>query len=163
MGRENRSGLWAERKRIVNAEADILASLAEQELYVLSLLHTHRKAAEPIVAAARLEMKHFTQDDLRLVFAGWLVACEEDLSKLQILKLIRAALREAGFWNPEAGACEKGFSWSDARLAKLASAAATDEEISDIVSGEPQGLERAIARNVVALVESAEAMEVWNL
>jgi hypothetical protein len=62
----------------------------------------------------------FDCDDVRLIFAAALVAC--DRGKLAILRLARLALRREGWWDANARAFERNGRWSDTSLANLACA-----------------------------------------
>jgi hypothetical protein len=91
----------------VNSDADrevaeIVDGMAAQERRVLELIVPNRHQAAPIVAAAGLQMAHFGQEDHRLIFAGWQLACESNLSLVSQLSLARRALMAAGYWDPSA-------------------------------------------------------------
>jgi hypothetical protein len=139
----------------------LYVALSAQERRVLRLVLPNRRAASPIVRAAGLEVRHFSQDDHRLIFAGWQVACEHDLPLIDTLRLIRSALESAGLWDADAPAGSGGMVHSDAMLARLGTHEVTDEELDYAVGWGPSTdpLTRAIARHVVALVEASEALE----
>lgn len=140
--------------------SELFVALAAQERRVLNLLLGHRKIAEPIARAAALETRHFEQDDHRLIFAGWQVACEEDLPHLHTLSLIVRALREAGLWDDTTPRGSNGMRHSFATVVEVGNAVVTDEEIDDQIGrGEGDGLRRGITRQVVALVEAANAIQ----
>jgi hypothetical protein len=143
--------------------AEMFVALAAQERRVLNLLLGHRKIAEPIVRAAGLEMRHFEQDDHRLIFAGWLVACEDDLTHLHTLSVVCRALREAGLWDDATPRGSDGMRHSFATVLEIGNAAITDEELQDMVgNGNGDGLRRGIARQVCALVDAADAVAGVN-
>ena len=124
---------------------------AALERRVLGLLLARRRTARPIATAAGLRVGHFGQDDHRLIFAAWLVACEHDLPLIELLKLARRALQSEGLWDEAAPAGSTGMRHSDATLAGLATPFGNDFR-ADVA--------HVVARHVVALVEAAEALGV---
>jgi hypothetical protein len=137
-------------------------ALAAQELRVLNLLLAHRRFAAPIASAAGLRISHFSQDDHRLIFAAWEVACERDLTLVQTLQLARHALQAEQLWDDDTPIGSMGMRHSEATLVNLALARATPEEAEWILDGnELDGsdpLAREIARQVVCLVAAADAL-----
>jgi hypothetical protein len=129
---------------------------------VLNLLLAHRRFAAPIANAAGLGIGHFSQDDHRLIFGAWLVACEHDLTLVQTLRLARRALQAERLWDDDTPAGSFGIRHSDATLAQLATARAIREEANWTRGGDASDscdlLARSIARHVVALVAAADAL-----
>lgn len=145
---------------MTDAIADIFLALAHQERRVLSLLIPNRRVAAPIAQAAGLEVWHFAQDDHRLMFSGWQVACEHDLGLVPTLRLIRRALQADGYWDDRAPADSSGVLHSDATLARIGTRGMTEEELECACgrSAVHDPLGRAIARHVVALVEASDTL-----
>lgn len=141
------------------APNELFQSVAVQERRVLRLLIPNRRLAAPIVRAAGLSVGHFRQDDHRIIFERWVVATEQDLGVVPTLLEARRALRDASLWDEQAPAFAEGMRHSDATLADLGTHRLTDEELDDVVGRGPgDGLRRAIARHVVALIEAADAL-----
>jgi hypothetical protein len=139
--------------------AQFSEAVAKQERRVLGLLLTERRLSTPIVQSAGLNVSHFEHDDHRLIFAGWLVACEMDLPLINMLRLIRRALIAAGWWDAAAQPNEGSVWHSDATLARLASTSLSKSDYLDsmtAVGWEGDWLAYAIARNVTALVMAKE-------
>lgn len=135
--------------------SELIAAIAMQERRVLCFLLTHRTTAEPIAKAAGLNVEHFQQDDYRIIYAGWEVACEEKLSQVRTLSLIRRGLQEEGLWDPSAIRASTGMRHSDATLAAMACTPVTKEELADAFAA--VGIEGdwhafVIARHINALV-----------
>lgn len=141
------------------APETLFVALAAQERRVLHLLLPNRRLAASIVKAAGLAVHHFAQDDHKLIFAGWLVACEHDLPIVRTLRLIRRALQETGLWDDETPMDSQGMRHSDETLATLGVHRMTEEELDEAVGRGPEdGLRRAIARHIVALVEASDTL-----
>lgn len=140
-----------------DAAVELSAAIAAEERRVLCMLLTHRRTAEPIVRAAGLSVAHFAQDDHRLIFAGWLVACENDLATLMTLRVIRRALREAALWDPSTPRESEGMHHSDATLAAMACTPMSVEEFGTsrrAVGWDGDWTAFTIARHVNALVSA---------
>jgi hypothetical protein len=141
------------------APHELFQSIAVLERRVLRLLIPNRRLAAPIVAAADLDIGHFRQDDHRIIFASWVAATQQDLGVVSTLQDVRRALRDAGLWDDQTPALAGGMRHSDATLADLGTHRLTEEELDDVVGRGPgDGLRRAIARHVVALIEAANAL-----
>lgn len=138
--------------------SEVFAGLAAQERYVLGLLLTNRKAAEPIVKAAGLTVDHFSQPDHRVIFLAWEVACDHDSDLLRTLQMVRFAIRHANLWDKSAAECSTGCWHSNRTIARLATSPMPEEELLELTGGMPDGRRRAIARHVVSLVEAATAL-----
>lgn len=143
--------------------AELFEALAHQERRTLSFLLTHRKFAEQFVRAGGLKMEHFEQDDHRLIFAAWEVACEEDLPLPCLLKLARWALQAEHFWDEKAIRTETGMRHSNATLAAMATVSPTKEEYRDAMAAVGENgdwLAYIIARNIAGQVSSWERLGV---
>lgn len=141
------------------AVASFYAALAEHERRLLGLLMRYPRMSAPIVAAAGLDAAHFSQDDHRLIFAGWAVERECGLSRVVTLRNIRQALQVECLWDDEAPAHSTGMRHSDLTLLRLSAGWVPDEERADIAGhGTGDGLRRAIARHVVDLVDAVNEM-----
>lgn len=99
----------------------LAAALAGAEVDVVTSVLPAAQSLMPVAEAEGVTAAHFEQEDLRLLFCACDVA--RHLPLIDLLKLARRALREAGYWDPH-GPVSRGSCclWSDESLALAADA-----------------------------------------
>lgn len=104
---------------IANAAIELEAKRDRAELDLVGAVLADHSRLVRVAAGAGIRRRHFSQDDLSLIYLAMAAAYDRDL--LVVLRLARAALREAHYWDPTQIAANVGSSlWSDASLAALA-------------------------------------------
>src|SRR5689334_18907902 len=91
------------------------------ELELISaILSEPRKGVKLAMASGVTHAGQFEEEDLRWIFAA--AVMQRRKGKLAVLRAARVGLKHAGFWDERVVRTERGYSWSDANLAALASA-----------------------------------------
>ncbi|HZL35891.1 MAG TPA: hypothetical protein VFC78_11315 [Tepidisphaeraceae bacterium] len=91
----------------------------EIELELLSEVFHHSAKCWPVALAAGARVDLFHRDDLRIIASGVAVAAEEGADWRKLHHCLSIALRNAGFWQPEAPLAPPYGPWNHANLLLL--------------------------------------------